>query len=68
MAGCYFAAQYGLRFLKCTFRGQLLDVVQRPGRGMSSWRDMVDWIGGYPFEVCSPGEFYIPLRAGIHSG
>jgi 2-polyprenyl-6-hydroxyphenyl methylase/3-demethylubiquinone-9 3-methyltransferase len=32
----------------------------RPGgsspRGMSRWHDLVDWIGGYPFEVASPGE------------
>jgi SAM-dependent methyltransferase len=25
-------------------------------RGMSKWRDMVDWIGGYPFEVAKPEE------------
>jgi 2-polyprenyl-6-hydroxyphenyl methylase/3-demethylubiquinone-9 3-methyltransferase len=23
-------------------------------RGMNYWTDMVDWIGGYPFEVASP--------------
>jgi 2-polyprenyl-3-methyl-5-hydroxy-6-metoxy-1,4-benzoquinol methylase len=23
-------------------------------RGMSRWRDMVDWVGGYPFEVARP--------------
>lgn len=23
-------------------------------RGMSPWRDVVDWVGGYPFEVASP--------------
>lgn len=30
-------------------------------RGMSYWHDLVDWIGGYPFEVASPEavfEFY----------
>jgi 2-polyprenyl-3-methyl-5-hydroxy-6-metoxy-1,4-benzoquinol methylase len=26
------------------------------GRGMSLWSDMVDWIGGYPFEVAKPEE------------
>jgi 2-polyprenyl-6-hydroxyphenyl methylase/3-demethylubiquinone-9 3-methyltransferase len=25
-------------------------------RGMSPWRDVVDWVGGYPFEVASPEE------------
>jgi 2-polyprenyl-3-methyl-5-hydroxy-6-metoxy-1,4-benzoquinol methylase len=24
------------------------------GRGMNWWHDMIDWIGGYPFEVASP--------------
>jgi len=25
-------------------------------RGMSTWHDLVDWVGGYPFEVAKPGE------------
>lgn len=25
-------------------------------RGMSLWHDLIDWIGGYPFEVARPGE------------
>ena len=25
-------------------------------RGMSLWHDMIDWLGGYPFEVARPGE------------
>jgi 2-polyprenyl-6-hydroxyphenyl methylase/3-demethylubiquinone-9 3-methyltransferase len=25
-------------------------------RGMSPWRDVVDWVGGYPFEVAKPDE------------
>lgn len=25
-------------------------------RGMSPWRDLVDWVGGYPFEVARPQE------------
>jgi 2-polyprenyl-3-methyl-5-hydroxy-6-metoxy-1,4-benzoquinol methylase len=27
-------------------------------RGMSSWRDVVDWVGGYPFEVAKPEEVF----------
>lgn len=27
-------------------------------RGMSRWHDMVDWVGGYPFEVASPGAIF----------
>jgi SAM-dependent methyltransferase len=35
-------------------------------RGMSAWRDLVDWVGGYPFEVAKPEaifDFY--LRRGF---
>jgi 2-polyprenyl-3-methyl-5-hydroxy-6-metoxy-1,4-benzoquinol methylase len=27
-------------------------------RGMSAWRDLVDWVGGYPFEVAKPEEIF----------
>lgn len=27
-------------------------------RGMSVWRDTVDWAGGYPFEVAKPGDIF----------
>ncbi len=27
-------------------------------RGMSKWRDWIDWIGGYPFEVAKPEEIF----------
>ena len=27
-------------------------------RGMSAWRDLVDWAGGYPFEVAKPEEIF----------
>ena len=33
-------------------------------RGMNPWRDVVDWVGGYPFEVAKPEEvieFYRPF-------
>lgn len=32
-------------------------------RGMSMWHDMLDWLGGYPFEVAKPEvvlEFFLP--------
>ncbi len=25
---------------------------------MSAWHDLVDWVGGYPFEVASPEEIF----------
>jgi 2-polyprenyl-3-methyl-5-hydroxy-6-metoxy-1,4-benzoquinol methylase len=28
------------------------------GRGMSSWHDMLDWLGGYPFEVAKPEQIF----------
>jgi hypothetical protein len=28
------------------------------GRGMSWWTDLVDWVGGYPFEVAKPEELF----------
>lgn len=27
-------------------------------RGMNRWHDIIDWIGGYPFEVAKPEEIY----------
>lgn len=30
----------------------------RSVRGMSPWRDVVDWVGGYPFEVAKPEEIF----------
>ena len=27
-------------------------------RGMSRWHDLIDWVGGYPFEVATPGEVF----------
>ncbi len=31
-------------------------------RGMSYWRDVVDWIGGYPFEVAKPEQVFRFMR------
>jgi len=30
----------------------------RTSRGMSRWHDIVDWVGGYPFEVAKPEEIF----------
>lgn len=35
----------------------------REQRGMSAWRDVVDWVGGYPFEVAKPEEIFDFYRA-----
>ncbi len=28
------------------------------GRGMSFWQDLIDWVGGYPFEVATPDKIF----------
>ena len=35
----------------------------RRNRGMSPWRDVVDWVGGYPFEVARPEEIFERCRS-----
>ncbi len=55
-----------------TWRSMLKDLLRlkpfeswrRSGRerGMSAWRDLIDWVGGYPFEVAKPEaifDFYV---------
>ena len=32
-------------------------------RGMSMWRDVIDWVGGYPFEFAKPEEIFDFYRA-----
>ena len=29
-----------------------------PDRGMSRWHDLVDWVGGYPYETAKPEEIF----------
>lgn len=33
------------------------------GRGMTFYRDLIDWVGGYPFEVAKPEEIFNFYRA-----
>ena len=30
----------------------------KQGRGMSLWYDLIDWLGGYPFEVAKPEQLF----------
>jgi 2-polyprenyl-6-hydroxyphenyl methylase/3-demethylubiquinone-9 3-methyltransferase len=32
-------------------------------RGMTHWRDIIDWVGGYPYEVATPDEIFDFYRA-----
>ena len=31
---------------------------KKKDRGMYVWHDLVDWVGGYPFEVAKPEEIF----------
>ena len=37
-------------------------VAESRGRGMHPWYDLVDWVGGWPFEVARPEEVFRFLR------
>ena len=49
-------------FARLALSGRPLDYVRlwtRHGiRGMNRWRDAVDWVGGYPYEVATPEEVF----------
>ncbi len=52
---------------KSVVRGRPLEYVRgwtnyKSTRGMSRWHDLVDWVGGYPFEVAKPEEILDFLR------
>jgi len=54
--------------LRDLLRGRPFESWRNTGkeRGMSAWRDLIDWVGGYPFEVAKPEailDFY--LRRGF---
>ena len=50
-----------------TLRGRPGDFVRRwtanNARGMNHWRDIIDWVGGYPYEVAAPEEIFDFCRA-----
>lgn len=49
------------RMVKDLFRGKPFQSIRNYGkkeRGMSFWRDVVDWVGGYPFEVATPEQIF----------
>jgi 2-polyprenyl-6-hydroxyphenyl methylase/3-demethylubiquinone-9 3-methyltransferase len=53
------------RWLKDLLRLRPFESWRRDGRerGMSAWYDVVDWVGGYPFEVARPEEIFEFYRA-----
>ncbi len=51
-----------------TLRGRPGDYVRswtqyKSGRGMSRWHDLIDWVGGHPFEVATPEQVFEAHRA-----
>jgi SAM-dependent methyltransferase len=54
-------AWYGVRGMIYIPRKYLRTWTQRD-RGMSKWHDIVDWVGGYPFEVARPEQVFDRVR------
>lgn len=56
-----FGVLWGPRLAVDTLKGSPLkswrNYAER-SRGMDAWRDVVDWVGGYPFEVAKPEEIF----------
>ena len=44
---------FGLRYIIRAIAGRLFIE-----RGMSMWYDVIDWLGGYPFEVAKPEDVF----------
>lgn len=55
-----FFRQWTLSIIKDTFQGHPFKSWKnyKVFRGMSAWHDLVDWIGGYPFQVAKPEEIF----------
>lgn len=56
--GAYFTSRNAAaRIIRGRFRGDW-----RKKRGMTVWYDLVDWVGGYPFEVARPDVIFAFLK------
>jgi len=56
-----FVVLYWRRLVKDLLHGRPFQTVRDYGksqRGMSFWQDLVDWVGGYPFEVAKPEQIF----------
>jgi 2-polyprenyl-6-hydroxyphenyl methylase/3-demethylubiquinone-9 3-methyltransferase len=52
---------WGPSFVRDALKGTPLRswrAYDKGGRGMHPWRDVIDWVGGYPFEVAKPEEIF----------
>ncbi len=52
--------RWGPTSIRDFLRGRPFDTWRnyKTQRGMSAWHDVVDWVGGYPFEVAKPEEIF----------
>jgi 2-polyprenyl-6-hydroxyphenyl methylase/3-demethylubiquinone-9 3-methyltransferase len=46
------------RLIRGRFRSYVRSWSESGPRGMSRWHDLLDWVGGYPFEVARPEEVF----------
>lgn len=55
-----FVRLWGPSMLRDVFKGQPMRSWRGyfENRGMTPWRDVVDWVGGYPFEVAKPDRIF----------
>ena len=55
-----------VHFLYPTLPSVVLKLIQnrKAPRGMTIWYDLIDWLGGYPFEVSTPKEIFNFYKAG----
>lgn len=56
------------RFLRFAVHGRPLEFFRywtryRNDRGMSRWHDIIDWVGGHPYEVAGPSAIFDFLKA-----
>lgn len=58
-----FVRLWGPTLILDTMKGNPLRTWKSYGeRGMDHWRDLVDWVGGYPFEVARPEQIFYFCR------
>ncbi len=61
------APQEAKELARALLKGRPGDFVRRwtrvPGRGMNHWYDIIDWVGGYPYEVAAPEQIFDFYRA-----
>lgn len=53
-----FLAQFSLKGRPQDYFRHIAHYSRNSLRGMSYWHDVVDWIGGYPFEVAKPEQIF----------